>query len=169
MSLYPDSVTSHCWSESPAVWRPFTLRHWHSEHWIAGSLKRSITSRITSSNSACMYCRWGSGNWVIKWNIWNRNFKCSLFQNENIALILCLIIFLYIFLFFFIFFYTNRELSRIRDHDVFVSQQTELAHEHLTDELQQAQTSSESVFWTFKTVFVNTDRILSLTTVTCCY
>lgn len=39
----------------------------------------------------------------------------------------------------------RRALSRIREHDDFVSQQTEEAHQHLAGALEQAQTSSESV------------------------
>lgn len=41
----------------------------------------------------------------------------------------------------------HRALSRIREHDDFVSQQTEEAHQHLAGALEQAQTNSESV-WT---------------------
>lgn len=41
----------------------------------------------------------------------------------------------------------HRALSRIREHDDFVSQQTEVAHQHLAGALEQAQTNSESV-WT---------------------
>lgn len=41
----------------------------------------------------------------------------------------------------------HRALSRIREHDDLVSQQTEEAHQHLAGALEQAQSNSESV-WT---------------------
>ncbi len=39
----------------------------------------------------------------------------------------------------------GRELSRIRDHDAFVTQQAEEAHQQLAEALEQTQSNSESV------------------------
>lgn len=53
----PDSATSGSWSESPAVWRPCTLRQWLREFSTAGWSRRSAASGRPSSSSARMWLR----------------------------------------------------------------------------------------------------------------
>lgn len=58
----PDSATSPCWSESPAVWRPCTPRRWHRERSTAGWPRRSAASGRPSRSSA--------GMWLSSQGVW---------------------------------------------------------------------------------------------------